>query len=170
RTWERSAKLVKNTDTSNKYLEHIRSEVVDPSLQLKTIEDELCGAIGKALGKQGEKILHAMREMNEHKLRYQQLLSEESFQAASDSAHRYNEARQRAIKARWELLVHRQAVGFTVGNHSYVYKTFHIHEALPVKFDEVNDTTPPDSSDSVAPKKEKFGDQLDWWATVGRWR
>jgi hypothetical protein len=110
-----------------------------------------------------------MREMNEHKLRYQQLLSEESFQAASDSAHRYNEARQRAIKARWELLVHRQAVGFTVGNHSYVYKTFHIHEALPVNFDEVNDTTSPDSSDS-APKKEKFGDQLDWWQKVGRWR
>ena len=154
-------------------MEHIRSEVVDPSLQLKTIEDELCGAIGKALGRQGEKILYAMREMNDHKLRYHQLLSEESFQKAIDSAHRYNEARDRAIKARWELLVHRQAVGFTVGNHSYVHKTFHIHDALPVKLDEVPSTSNEatlKSTSKDAPKKEQFGDQLDWWQRIGRWK
>ena len=60
-SWERYAKLVKNTDVTNPYLKQVRSEVVDPALQLKTIEDELCGAIGKAWGRQGEKVPFAIR-------------------------------------------------------------------------------------------------------------
>ncbi|KAL7447110.1 hypothetical protein ACHAXM_011125 [Skeletonema potamos] len=175
KTWERSAKLVKNSDIKNNpYLDKIRSETVDPALQIKTIEDELCGAIGKALGRQGEKILNAMREMNDHKLRYEESLSEELFHEAIDSANRHNEARERAIKARWELLVHRQAVGFTVENHSYVHNAFRIPDALSVELDELtpnNETmqekTP---SENVTFKKEKFGDQLDWWQRVGRWK
>mmetsp|Transcript_10087 Transcript_10087/g.15320 ORF Transcript_10087/g.15320 Transcript_10087/m.15320 type:complete len:214 (+) Transcript_10087:86-727(+) len=174
KTWERSAKLVKNTDaTNNQYLDKIRSETVDPALQIKTIEDELCGAIGKALGKQGDKILNAVREMKEHKLRYDQLLLEASFDEAIDFASRYNEARERAIKARWELLVHRQAVGFTVGNHSYVHNAFRIPDALPVNLDELkpnNDMQRKIPSEEVVPKKEKFGDQLDWWQKIGRWK
>ena len=64
-SWERGAKLVKDTDVTNPYLDRVRSEVVDPALQIKTIEDELCAAIGKALGRQGEKVQIAIREMNE---------------------------------------------------------------------------------------------------------
>ena len=174
RTWERSAKLVKNTDaTNNQYLDKIRSETVDPALQLKTIEDELCGAIGKALGKQGDKILNAIREMKDHELKYKQLISEESFHEAVDFAHRYNEARERAIKARWELLVHRQAVGFTVGNHAYVHNVFRIPDRLSVKLDELNpnyENMQQTITEKVKPKKEKFGDQLDWWQRIGRWK
>jgi hypothetical protein len=115
--------------------------------------------------------------MNDHKQTYHQFLSEQSFHEAIDSAHRYNEARERAIKARWELLVHRQAVGFTVDNHSYVHKTFHIHDPLPVKLDEQlcesNESTQQritSYSEKSSPKEEKFGDQLSWWQKVGRWK
>ena len=175
KTWERSAKLVKNTDaTSNQYLDKIRSETVDPALQLKTIEDELCGAIGKALGKQGDKILNAIREMKDHELQYNQFMSEESFHEAIDFAHRYNDARERAIKARWELLVHRQAVGFTVGNHAYVMNAFRIPDPLPVKLDDLKPNNENmqqmKQSEEVKPKQEKFGDQLDWWQRIGRWK
>ena len=45
------------------------------------------------------------------------------------SAKRFNEHRQEAIKARWELTVHRQAVGFIVGNHQYVTQNYPIAEA-----------------------------------------
>jgi len=38
-TQQRSAKMVKNTDITNPYLDQVRVEVVDPALQLKTIED-----------------------------------------------------------------------------------------------------------------------------------
>jgi len=154
--------------------------VVDPALQLKTIEDELCGAIGKALGRQGEKVLFAIREMEEERSQYLHYLSIRAYEGAVESANRYNDARRRAIKARWELLVHRQAVGFTVDNNSVVHTTFPIGEPLHV---ELEDTKPKDSArldtgtcktlDKSAveqPAKKVWGDQLDWWQRVGRWR
>jgi len=58
--------LVENTKVDNQYLEHIR-EVHDPSLQLKTLEDELKRTIGGALGKQGEKIVSSIRKMKKKK-------------------------------------------------------------------------------------------------------
>jgi hypothetical protein len=112
--------------------------------------------------------------MNDHKLRYEESLSEELFHEAIDSANRHNEARERAIKARWELLVHRQAVGFTVENHSYVHNAFRIPDALSVELDELtpNNETMQEKTplENVTFKKEKFGDQLDWWQRVGRWK
>lgn len=124
------------------------------------------------MGKQGDKILNAIREMKEHKLRYEQSISEESFHDAIDFGHRYNDARERAITARWELLVHRQAVGFTIGNYSYVHNVFPIPDALKIDDLMPNDDTMQQTkpSETVKPKKEKFGDQLDWWQRIGRWK
>ncbi len=183
-TWERSAKLVKNTDVTNPYLEQVRTEVVDPALQLKTIEDELCGAIGKALGRQGEKVLNAMRLMNQQYTQYQECINTQSYDEAIQAAERYNEARRKALTARWELLVHRQAVGFTVDNHSVVHSTFPIGEALPVTMNALNVSLGMNSTNSnhggsndtkrqpsdASDEKKKYGDQLKWWQTVGRWR
>jgi hypothetical protein len=178
-TWERSAKRVKNTDVTNPYLDKIRAETVDPSLQIKTIEDELCGAIGKALGKQGDKVLHAIREMKEEHVRYNECIEHKQFDAALEFANRHNEARKRALKARWELLVHRQAVGFTVDNHSVVHATFPINDNLPDTLDalervyglcnSLNETSNFESK-SVDATPQKFGDQLDWWKRIGRWK
>lgn len=181
-SWERSAKLVKNTDVTNPYLDQVRSEVVDPHLQLKTIEDELCGAIGKALGRQGEKVLVAIREMKEERARYVEYIQDSSFEEALQTAQRYNASRERAMKARWELLVHRQAVGFTVDNHSVVHSTFPIGQALPVKLEEIRALDPPSDggnskqrsadgpSSAEQPAKSAWGDQLSWWQRVGRWK
>jgi hypothetical protein len=58
---------------------------------------------------------------------------------------RYNQYRQDAIHARWELLVHRQAAGFIVHNHEYVMKhypipaAFVLPEALQRKIKEVKE-------------------------------
>ena len=167
KSWERGAKLVKDTDKSNQYLEHIRA-THDPAVHVKTIEEELRGTIGKALGKQGEKILGFLRKMARDREAYDDLV--ESGAPAEEvraCAGRYNESREQAWKARWELIVHRQAVGFIVDNHSTVQKMFPIDEPLLV--DEENAAqreVPRDGEDG--PKK--FGDQLDWWQRVGRWR
>ncbi|KAL7524349.1 hypothetical protein ACHAWF_000913 [Thalassiosira exigua] len=175
-TWERSAKLVKNTDVSNPYLDAVRSEVVDPALQLKTIEDELCGAIGKALGRQGEKVLFALREMDEARFECAEAIGRNSLEEASRSAARHNEARERAIKARWELLVHRQAVGFIVDNHRVVHETFPIGEALPVDAEAMRARMAAGGGDDAAsserppPAETRWGDQLSWWQRVGRWK
>ncbi|KAL7468249.1 hypothetical protein ACHAXS_008473 [Conticribra weissflogii] len=177
--WERSAKLVKNTDVTNQYLDHIRSETVDPGLQLKTIEDELCGAIGKALGRQGEKILFAIREMTEENVKYRRHLEESSFRDALQSARRHNEARKRAIKARWELLVHRQCAGLVVDNHRIVHETFPISEKLPETIEEmkllvqcvsVSQIGEKVKNHNEQPRKENFKGQLDWWQNFGRWK
>ncbi|KAL3803234.1 hypothetical protein ACHAWO_005591 [Cyclotella atomus] len=179
-TWERSAKRVKDTDVTDPYLDKIRAETVDSALQLKTIEDELCGAIGKALGKQGDKVLAAIRDMTNEHMRYTECIESREFNAALEFANRHNEARKRAIKARWELLVHRQAVGFTVDNHSVVHETFPIHDALPDTLTALDGARGEHDNLSTAEyhaksnpsdlTKEKFPDQLDWWRTRGRWK
>ena len=112
--------MVKNPKINNEYLEHIR-EIHDPSLHLKTIEDELKGTIGKALGKQAQKIVGALTQMNEEYKRYEALLKNEENELDIASpevvevAKKYNFYRKQAQHYRWELIVHRQAVGFTVG-------------------------------------------------------
>jgi ribosome-binding ATPase YchF (GTP1/OBG family) len=178
-TWERSAHLVKNISVTNQYLEHIR-ESHDPALQLKTIEDELKGTIGKALGKAGEKITRAIRSMEEEKLLYNQWLKthihdDDSTKNMSDGEReeiemivtRYNNFRKQALQARWELIIHRQAIGFTVNNQKTVFDTYPIHEPLVVPFQVEEDTNEQERSKE---SKKQFTDQLDWWQRIGRWR
>ncbi|KAL7431835.1 hypothetical protein ACHAXH_005561 [Discostella pseudostelligera] len=179
-TWERGAKIVKDTDIVNPYLDRVRSEVVDPALHLKTIEDELCGAIGKALGKQGEKVSFAIDEMKVAHTQYLECIHAQSYERALQCAQLHNDARKRAIQARWELLVHRQAVGFTVDNHSVVHKTFPISDALPVTMEEIQnkissngghcDHQPMQKNTEHYRSKKSWGDQLSWWERVGRWK
>ena len=164
-SWERSAKLVKNTNVTNQYLEHIR-DTHDPSIHIKTMEDELRGSMGKALGKQGEKINIALHQMQ---LEYTNYTTTSSENNKRNAAIRYNEYRNQAIKARWELLVHRQAVGFIVGNHTHVTNTFPIPDALPIP-----NTEKEKQEDVVTqtnePNQQTFGTQLDWWQQIGRWK
>lgn len=173
---------MKNTDVTNPYVDVVRQEV-DPAAHLKTIEDELCAAIGKALGRQGEKVQRAICEMTQHHTQYMQFLHAQAYKDASESATRYNDARKRAIQYRWELLVHRQAVGFTVDNHSVVHKTFPIDEVLPVETVEIkiasrlladinkaNNSDDYISLDKPVTKEKVWGDQLSWWENVGRWK
>lgn len=161
--------MIKNTDTTNQYLEHIR-ETHDPSMHLKTIEDELRGTMGKALGKQGEKIRGLLLKMSEEKTYYDRLLADEAPAVKiRKSVVRYNEYWSQAHAARWELIVHRQAVGFLVDNHSTVQRHFPIPSKL--EYEEDGDK----SVDEVITDEDKcgtskFGTQLDWWQRVGRWR
>lgn len=173
RTWERAALRVKDTERekTNQYLECIR-DTHDPTLHLKTIEDELKGTIGKALGKQAEKIFYAVRLMQEEYTRYQSLLTNEvtNRQLLIQSAQLYNDHRKRAIQARWELLVHRQAAGFIVNNHHYVMQHYPIADPIPVELEGSDGPVISQTKGMPAKKGEKFGDQLDWWQCIGRWK
>ncbi len=169
-SWERNAHLVKDTNIkNNKYLDHIR-ESHDPALHLKTLEDEIRGTMGKALGKQGDKILYALRQMQQQREAYGDMVEQQQLPLTSaevvECAQRHNEYRKEAITARWELVVHRQAVGMIVNNHKFVHDMFPIDDALPVHDGETIVTEKKADSE----KKKKFGDQLDWWQSVGRWR
>jgi hypothetical protein len=161
KSWERSAKLVKSTDVNNQYLEHIRTEH-DPSLHVKTIEDELRGTMGKALGRQGEKIMFALRRMEEQRRRLDTL--EGCNNEIRECVILYNQFREEAKQARWELVVQRQAIGFLVNNQKVVHEKYPIGDALPLPQD---DGTLPEPK---IKEKQEFGDQLDWWQRIGRWR
>jgi hypothetical protein len=204
KSWESGAKLIKN-----QYLEHIR-DVHDPSMHLKTIEDELKGTIGKALGKQGQKVSMYARLMNEERQRYEDLIRDyyrnynddnnNGNNENNDNNHgeirscviRHNDYRKDCIHARWELIVHRQAVGFTVGNHRHVMERFPIGVALPLELvtvvderegskDDDDDTnknrnnkhSESSSSETIScleANKENLVGQLEWWEKIGRWR
>jgi hypothetical protein len=175
KSWQSGARLVKNTTVENQYLEHIR-DLHDPSLHLKTIEDELKGTIGKALRKQSDKILMFGRLMHQEREKYEALLLQQ--QESNDNfpkhlqlklrqhAKQHNQYRNDSLHARWELIVHRQAVGFIVGNHKYVMENYPIAEALPENQKEQEES----DDDKVGVAKKTRKDQLDWWDRIGRWR
>lgn len=171
KSWESGAVLVQNTKIENEYTETIRAEV-DPSLHLKTIEDELKGTIGKALGRQGQKVMMYRRAMEQERQRYVQLHEEHepTDRIVLDSAKKHNGYRKDCVQARWELLVHRQAVGFIVGNHKYVMENFPIGEELPEDPEMLSALEDEDAVRRKEEKRKKFSDQLDWWQRIGRWR
>lgn len=236
KSWERGAKLVKNIETENQYLEQIRA-THDPSMHLKTLEDELRGTMGKALGKQGEKVVNSLLELDKVRNKYYKYMlsfempKESSRSACDDNGNStenklnrviqedggggddgesnnelkiqnisfkslptstqtkivqlilaFNKHRNDATQARWELTVHRQAVGFIVNNHKFVQDKFPIPPplSLPFDFDQSlisnksyspynNEATQQQSTGKEAVSR-KFGDQLDWWERIGRWR
>ena len=171
-SWERNARMVKNTkDVSNKYVNHIR-ETHDPTLHIKTLEEEIRGTMGEALGRQGDKIQAALKAMQKERDSYDRLLEEEQHcplwtKKLVECAKRHNANRKQAMTARWELIVHRQAVGMIVNNHKFVHDMFPIGDALPEEYNG-GDETGLAKMKPEAPKK--FGDQLDWWQSVGRWK
>jgi hypothetical protein len=154
--WQRGAVQVKNTDLRNPYLDAIR-RTHDPIQHIKTVEEELKGTIGRALGKQGEKILMAVQCMEEHWRDYERLLSlrpdhqgrdatatgsttissttmlhDRNEELLHETVRRYNHYRDQALTARWELTVHRQAAGCIIGNHQYVTQAYPIGAKLDV--------------------------------------
>ena len=126
--------------------EEVRATHV-PKRDVKNLEEEFRGTIGKSLGRQGHKILNAKQLMAKEIERYNTLLASLSstdhttlHKDIVSSARRYNSYRKQALQARWELIVQRQAAGFVVNNHNYMMEQYPIPPALPVP-DESNDDT-----------------------------
>jgi len=170
--------MVKGTEQPNNYNNNNYTEVIreahDPSRHLKTIEDELIGTIGAALGRQGEKIKSAMQLMEREFQTYQRLVSSKNPPTdpvkVRQSAQSFNAFRDQAVKARWELMVHRQAAGFLVNNHEYVMKHFPIPEALPISETGQSSNEIISNEPSSRSERHQLSGQLDWWQRIGRWR
>lgn len=165
KTWQRTAKRVQNLTDQDTYLDAIR-ETHDPAWHIKTLEEELQSTIGQALGKQGQKILDRLQELQRAYEQYQQLNDDAC--ERRQIAERYNAIRNEAIQARWELMVHRQAAGFLVNNHKFVTDSYPIPPALVVT--EEGGDVEGEAAQVDKKKKKVMGDQLDWWQRIGRWR
>ena len=178
--WQRGARRVKEDVTApsrerelDPYYHRIR-ETHDPTLHLKTLEDELKSTIGQALRRQADKILQARAMMDRERESYADLCrtiqagknravepvqgntaddSMDVRQAAElvrECAQRHNQYRAQALQARWELMVHRQAAGFLVNNHNVVYQTFPIGDALPVDGDSLGSSIRENATSAVS--------------------
>ena len=53
-----------------------------------------------------------------------------------------------------------------IGNHKFVTEKFPIGEPLPEEGELLDD----DQKEEETKPKKVFGDQLDWWQKIGRWR
>jgi len=179
KSWQRNAQLIKNTDIQNDYLHHMR-DLHDPTLHLKTLEDEIKGTMGKALGKQAQKVMSAILSMQQERELYRRLISSSSSssypkQDLSQCIQRHNHFREKAKTARWELIVHRQAVGFIIDNHKIVCDKFPVPP--PLSFPHELDPTYSSSQvtkDFSSPDQQETPDnyygQLRWWQRIGRWK
>ncbi|GKY91919.1 hypothetical protein MPSEU_000163500 [Mayamaea pseudoterrestris] len=192
-TWERVAHRCKNPreQRHNAYIQEIRSAVHDsPTMHLQSLAHELQSAIGGALGKQGRKVVSAIRVLEEQLQKYHQLVeqvnderdsvSTETLTELRNCIQAYNTARKQALTARWELMVHRQAAGFVVNNHSIVSETFPIPGPLN-ESDVISSMTSNRASRGepnvkgplpiLEQQQQKHLDgQLDWWQRIGRWK
>lgn len=208
--WERGARRVKDTTNADQtlrdienssYVERIRQSH-DPTLHLKTLEDELKSTIGQALRKQADKIMYEVANMEREYESYVKILQEarrsaspehgdspesserqkihpcrETRRRLTELVERYNGHRSRALQARWELIVHRQAAGFLVNNHNVVTQTFPIKSALPEpcwEGDRPENELASKGSELESRRHDessaRIPDQLDWWQRIGRWR
>lgn len=104
-------------------------------------------------------------------------MDEKSKQDVVSIIKRHNQYFKDAEKARWELIVHRQAIGFITQNHRFVHDKFPIPDIieLPQSLDKYADSpatfsTPKRKLDLKESVVRNHGDKLDWWENIGRWR
>lgn len=188
-SWERSAQMVKksveskvNVGEHKEYMDRI-SSMHDPSMHVKTLEDEIRGSMGKALGKQSMKIQHYLNLMKQERDKYEKLAKtienllptqlDDMKRTLREIAIKHNEFHEEAHKARWELIVHRQAVGFLVRNHEIVLEKYPIGDKIPdLPKNCIDDQH--SSNRAVDENKSKsdipLSTQLDWWQRIGRWK
>jgi hypothetical protein len=192
-SWERSAQLVKasvgveatmqksNNEQHKEYMERICS-MHDPTVHVKTLEDEIRETMGKALGNQASKIQLYLKLMKQEREKYDELVEKIEKHPPSDSqllhdmktmlreiVSKHNEFHKEAHTARWELIVHRQAVGFIVRNHEIVYEKYPIGDKITDR-DIVLQGRSDRPKDKMANKPETlYSTQLEWWQRVGRW-
>jgi hypothetical protein len=158
--------------------------------QLSIVTTDKPGSIGSALGKQSGKIMNYTLLMEKELEKYHDLVQKQQqtgnlsdgtiaadTAALEEIAAKYNELREHALKSRWELTVHRQAAGFIVNNYQDVDKYHPIGAKLTVDKSAVRvdggagaDGSITERAAAQKPEEKKFGDQLDWWQEIGRWR
>jgi hypothetical protein len=159
--------------------------MVNNVTDIKSVEAELKGTIGKTLGRQGYKIVYAKQLMEKELQRYNDLVKSHASTDNSKihpdiikSAQNYNEYRRQALQARWELIVQRHAAGFVVNNHDYVTEQYPIAAALSIHdLNSGSDSTTNENNTAFTTssvekdRKVKFTDQLQWWwERIVRWR
>eukprot|EP00600_Ochromonadales_sp_CCMP1393_P005893 CAMPEP_0174963256 /NCGR_PEP_ID=MMETSP0004_2-20121128/5230_1 /TAXON_ID=420556 /ORGANISM="Ochromonas sp., Strain CCMP1393" /LENGTH=108 /DNA_ID=CAMNT_0016211863 /DNA_START=296 /DNA_END=619 /DNA_ORIENTATION=+ len=94
------------------YLNRLRA-VHDPEQHIESLEDELREEMAQALGRTGSKCDYLFYLMEKEGQKCEEVLMNCASveQEKQQAVHAYNLAREEAIQARAELIIHRQSVG-----------------------------------------------------------
>ena len=112
-----------------KYSSQISDKVSVEALQtrnLALIEDEFRQEIAQALGKTESKLVACIKDVKIAEVHYASAMAIGTREAKLARIKDFNDAIDRADQARTDLIVHRQAVGFTVLNGSAVRERYPI--------------------------------------------
>ena len=129
------------------------------------MEEELHGAVAESLGRSADKVKIAMEDCKRWAEEARRLEAE-GLGGVEEVLGRYNEARGRMERRRWELIVQRQACGFVIDNYEAIYKLFPIPDKMEVG--EVRGEVR--RVEGKEGKEKKAMGQLSWWQSIGRWK
>ena len=101
------------------YIDRLRARV-NPAQSFRDIEREIVSEMAQALGMSEEKLERALLELDVIAHRIKSLGDSPDAQRLADLEARYDAQREVCLRRRWELEVHREAVGFK--NHAALDK------------------------------------------------
>jgi hypothetical protein len=134
--WSRTAANLQSSHTSavndgiaqTEYMKLVQTKA-DPTMHIKTIEDELMDAVAGALKKTADKVQTSITAV-------QETLDEMESRGMRNDADLIAQYKHRVVQAermRLELIIHRQACGFQINNHAHVNKLFIIPKLTSIK-------------------------------------
>ncbi|MEL6344223.1 MAG: hypothetical protein AAFV53_13975 [Myxococcota bacterium] len=106
--WKSLVIQLKDREKESPYLNRLRARL-DVTMGHGSLEQEILSEMAAALGRAGEKVDYNLLRLE---------LADEAIAKASSPVERrrkiqaYNKIREDALRARWELKVHREALGF----------------------------------------------------------
>lgn len=114
-------------NTNNKHVEKLKQQF-DPQTQLLKLEDELQEEMAFALSRTGQKMEYFYRllKIAENNTNNNEKSTTISFSEKLKAINEFNNAIDAALKAREELIIHRQSLGFTWKNQSIIEEQYPI--------------------------------------------
>ena len=118
----RLANALLDENVESPYLDKLRGEVVSGESLISGLEQEMRGEIARALKETEDKVNWALLQCD--------LVARSEEQRTAEDIRLHKHWRQEAIRARTNLIIHRQACGFRLQCHATVYRLFPIPKPL----------------------------------------
>lgn len=129
-SWRRLAEAIKCENVETRFKDEVRVRISNPADHVAKIEEEIQEEMAKALGSTGAKCRYyfSLLANIDEECRCAEA-NGESLDIRIGKVRKFNEVRLLAEAARSELIIHRQAIGFTWRNQKIVEEEF----PLPLK-------------------------------------
>ena len=118
----RLADAVQDENLHSPYFDKLRGEIITGESLISGLEQELRGEIARALKESEDKVNWALLQCD--------LILKSEKKRTQEDIQLHEHWRQEAIRARTNLIIHRQACGFRLNCHATIYKLFPVPKPL----------------------------------------